>query len=86
MNSLHYFYRQKYRTIFAATKCRHAAQRIWIRSLREREIVKSKSKENHTTVITLLKLHTHTEGPCITRFQTESDTFAGQMDAQPDID
>ena len=29
---------------------------------------------------------TRTEGPCITRFQTESDTFAGQMDAQPDID
>ena len=25
MDSLLYFYRQEYRTIFAATKCRHAA-------------------------------------------------------------
>ena len=28
--SLLSFYRQEYRTIFAATKCRHVAQRIWI--------------------------------------------------------
>ena len=34
MDSLLYFHRQKYCTNFAATKCRHAAPRVWIRSLR----------------------------------------------------
>ena len=33
MDLLHYFYRQKHRPIFAATKCRHAAPRVCIRSL-----------------------------------------------------
>ena len=33
MDSLLYFYRQKYRTIFAATKCRHAAQHIIMDSI-----------------------------------------------------
>ena len=31
-HSLLCFYCQKYRTIFATTKCRHAAPRVWIRS------------------------------------------------------
>ena len=34
MDSLLDFYRHKYRTVFATTKCRHAAPRIWIRSFR----------------------------------------------------
>ena len=34
MDCLLYFYRPKYRTIFAATKYRHAALRVWIRSWR----------------------------------------------------
>ena len=32
MDSLLYFYRQNYRTMFATTECRHAAPSLWIRS------------------------------------------------------
>jgi len=35
-----------------------------------------------------IRLHgpLHSLGPCITRFQTESDTFTVQINAYPDID
>ena len=74
----------------AFTKPRHQRNRKCLAKAESEPKQKGADVHSRAALIRVEKIWAalclHTFIPYITRFQTEHDTFAGQMDAQPDID